>query len=239
VIFSRRGDYTDRVYGVLGEGMHKDELAIRLHHLEQRSPERYDVVLSVCERIKAVDILGQRDVAKKLDEVRPHFVVSLQIYLLSTCADALMKHKYQGTWKRFSGFFVDLPDPAKRALTEDFWMVRYIRGTKQVRPNHHWEQMNLDERVKEISEYHYKCHRLPFTHEADLCGGLSQSWRENLGFEEDPLPGFPETWRYQTSDDHFIFYYKVDPVRVLRTTIVTGAQTYHLMRCEPTSSAAG
>lgn len=239
VIVSRRGDYTDRAYPVLGEGMKKDDFASRLNDLAQRRPEQYHVVLNVYERIRAVDILAQPDVASRLDEVRPDFAVSLQMYLLCTCADALMKHKRKTTRSRFYGFFTDLPDAAKRSLADPFCIRRFIGGTKKERPGHEWETMNLDQRVEAITDYLYECHRNPFTHEAELCGGLSPASRERFGFDEDPLPGFWETWQHETSNEYFILGYNKNPVRVLRHVIVTGAQTYHLVPSQPKSSAAG
>jgi hypothetical protein len=177
-------------------------------------------------------------------------LLSLQVYLLLTCADTLghIGAPGAGPGARFRGFFDELPERAKQRLTAAFavWRTDYAEmqqvglasGSEWNTPSaqqviQRYELLSADARLRTVVSLLY-ARRNWFTHEAEYpqwgyLPGLAVLQMQRLG-----RPDAGHMWgleRLQLVLDvdrsrhewwHFIYYRSVDPVADLRTVIVLG-----------------
>lgn len=206
-------------------------------------------VVNATHRLAEVDWITRRleeDISTSGPPVVQEGLLSLQMYLLLTCADALGHIRVAGgVGARFRKFFSNLPPEAKRNLIDNIYTWRTdlaelvnlgLRDTSTNIPFYPSHQqivqfiqlLNLDKRLENIVEFLYK-RRNFYTHESKcpqlgLHPNLSVMQNQRLGMLGTAT--FGERDRLQPicsgNDIYFTYYETDDVIATIRWSIVRG-----------------
>jgi hypothetical protein len=211
-------------------------------------PQRF--IVNATRRLADVDWLSgtlDEQVRRDCGPSGPEGLLSLQMYLLLTCADTLghISHPKYGTRGRFRGFFLGLPASAWQSLADAFlvwnpeWqelldsdLIDAETGSPIVAPDRIRTRVTLlspDARHEAIIDFLYYVRRNPYTHEAEYPQlghhpNLYVLQQLRLGVESVATHG--EVDRTQAvaegSRCYFVYYGTDDPIASLRRVILMG-----------------
>jgi hypothetical protein len=206
-------------------------------------------VVNATHRLAEVEWITRRleeDIINRGEPVVQEGLLSLQMYLLLTCADTLGHiHIAGGVGPRFRAFFGNLPQEAKQNLTDNIftWRTHFAElvglGLGDASTNTAFypsrqqivqsiQPLNPDERLEAVVEFLYM-RRNYYTHESEypqlgLHPNLSVMQRQRMNMPNTATLG--ELDRLQpmfSGDDIYFTYYETDDViATIRWSVVRG-----------------
>lgn len=239
--------FSDTDHRVMG---YRDSVAF-FEQVQTLAPERQRFVVNITHRLADVEWLTRTlddQVCRGRGAVITEGLLSLQFYLLLTCADTLghvcsAKH---GVKERFRVFFETLPQEVRLRLTGHFlvWATDWEELVRlgladpntqtAVYPsreqiNQQVECLSIKERLDAVMDFFYFVRRNPYTHETEY---PQLGWHPNLSVLQMQRLGVPnvgsmgELDRIQATPDdnrwYFVYYNCDDPIAELRWAILRG-----------------